>query len=196
MIRKFLIISYLAISLIFIFGIILSFNDYSYCGYYTDKIINWTWLAFTLVIVNRLWKKRTTKICFFSALTLLVLSVLPMGVPFLLILNYFTTIDDYQQIKLNDNYRMERTSQHPLSMPRIYIYKKEGLLEKNIYRTAYLDIIQNVVNANEDIPNIDEKNTPIQETKLISINSDSIGIEYKILNKKGIFYHKFDDDGY
>jgi hypothetical protein len=53
-----------------------------------------------------------------------------MGIPFSGIIYYFSTIDDYQQIKLNKNYRIERTRQQALSIPRIYIYKENGILEK------------------------------------------------------------------
>jgi hypothetical protein len=181
----------------FLLGVFMTFYDYSYFGYYTDKIINWLWLVFTLIIINRFWKTKTIKIYFFSLLSFLLLSVLPMAIPFFGILFYFTTIDDYQQIKLDSEYRIERTQQQALSMSRIYIYKRIGILEKNICRPVYSEITENVLNVKSFENSFDEKELSIQEAKLVSANNDSIGIEYKISNKKKLIYHKTEnDDGY
>ena len=175
----------------------MTFYDYSYFGYYTDKIINWLWLGFTLIVINRFWKTKAIKIYFFSLLSFLLLSILPMAIPFFGILFYFTTIDDYQQIKLNSEYRIERTQQHALSMSRIYIYKRIGIFEKNICRPVYSEVIENILNVERAKNLFDEEKLSIQEAKLISANNDSIGIEYKISNKNKLIYHKtVNDDGY
>ena len=46
--------------------------------------------------------------------------------------------------------------------------------------------------------NLDFRKIPIQSIKLISINKDNIGVEYKIMNKSKIIYHslKSESDGY
>jgi hypothetical protein len=120
-----------------------------------------------------------------------------MAIPFFGILFYFTTIDDYQQIKLNSEYRIERTQQHALSMSRIYIYKRIGIFEKNICRPVYSEVIENILNVERAKNLFDEEKLSIQEAKLISANNDSIGIEYKISNKNKLIYHKtVNDDGY
>ena len=193
---KYLIAVYVISSTLFIFGVILTFYDYSYRGYYSDKIINWIWLLLNFLIIIIYWKKKFVKISLLIVVLFLSLSIIPMGIPFFGKVYYFSTIDDYQQIKLNENYRIERTRQNALSMPRIYIFQDKGILEKNICRTKYQEIIQKIEKKNSYSSDIDERTTQIQQAKLISINKDSLGIEYKILNKKGIFYHKFEDDGY
>ena len=138
-----------------------------------------------------------TKIYFFSLLTLILLSILPMAIPFFGIVYSFSTIDDYQQIKLNDTYRIEKTRQQALSLPRIYVYKRIGFLEKNICRPVYREIIENVLNLKEYESDIDERKLSLQKAKFISFNSDSIGIEYQILDKTKIIYHKIENgDGY
>jgi hypothetical protein len=70
-----------------------------------------------------------------------------MAIPFVGILKYFSTIEDYQQIQLTKDYRLERTRHRGMSMTRTFIYEKAGILEKNIYRTAYSDIIKNTINS-------------------------------------------------
>jgi hypothetical protein len=175
----------------------MSFYDYSLYGYYSDKIINWSWLFFTGTVIVWFWKKKLMRIYFYSLISLILLSILPMAIPFFGILYSFSTIDDYQQIKLNNTYRIERTKNQALSMPRIYIYERKGLIEKNICRPRYAEIIDNVLNIERDQEAIDEKGLSIQNAKLISFNKDSIGIEYQISGKKKIIYHKLkNEDGY
>ena len=120
-----------------------------------------------------------------------------MGIPFFGILYYFTTIGDYQQISLNNEYRIERTKQQPLSVPRIYVYKRSGIFEKNMCRPVYTEIIRNVLNAERIKNSFNEKNISIQDAKLVSVDNDSIAIEYQILGKQKLIYHKIkNDDGY
>ncbi len=183
--------------MLLIIGIVLTFNDYSYRGYYTDKIINWTWLLLSFLIVIIYWNKEYIKISLITFIIFIMLSIIPMGIPFFGMVYYFSSIDDYQQIQLNENYRIERTRQNALSMPRIYIYKENGILEKNICRPSYSEILGKVLNVEEYKNSIDERKTDIQNARLVLINNDSIGIEYQILNKKKIIYEKLNEnDGY
>jgi hypothetical protein len=183
-------ISYLLMTLIFLSQFFM-YSNYSYYGYWTEKIINWLWLISTLLFIFWFWRKKSTRIYFFSLLTLIILSILPMAIPFFELILMFSTIDDYQQIKLNNTYRIERTRQGVLSQPRVYVYKKIGILEKNICRPRYKDILTDELNITDD------ENTPIKEAKLIFENNDSIGVEYHILDKKKLIYHKINnEDGY
>ncbi len=190
MTNKILFIFYFITTLIFLIGVVLSFYDYSYLGYYADKIINWLWLGFTFIVIFRFWKRKSIKVYFFSLLALIFLSILPMAIPFFGIANYFSTIGDYQQIELNSTYRIERTRQSALSMPQIYVYEKIGILEKNICRLSYSQIVEEILNIERYEASIDIEMLPIQDARLIGFKSDSIGIEYQISQKKKIIYHK------
>jgi len=188
---------YFISSLFLLFGIILTFYNYSYNGYYTDKIICWLWLFINLLIIILYWKKEIIKIYLITIIILILLSIIPMGLPFFGMLLYSTTINDFQKIEIDKNYRIERTRQQPLSMMRVYVYEQNGILEKNICRPSYDEILTSVLNIKENENLIDEAKTEIQNAKLISINNDSIGIEYQILNKKKIIYHILNEnDGY
>ena len=195
MTNRILIITYLTFTLTFLLGVFISFYDFSFFGYWTDKIINWIWLVLTVTVIFWFWRNKMTKIYFYSLLTLILLSILPMAIPFFGIVYKFSTIDDYQQIKLNETYRMERTKYQALSGPRVFVYKRIGILEKNICRPVYREIVENVLNLKTYESGIDELS--LQNARFISINSDSIGIEYQILDRKKIIYHKLEnDDGY
>lgn len=112
-------------------------------------------------------------------------------IPFFAMVYYFSTLDDYQQIELNDTYRLERTRPSALQKPFIYIYQKQGIIEKEIYRTPYAQLVENALQKSFLEP--EEVQLPIQNAKIITIDKDSIGIEYQIMNKKKIFYHKQKD---
>lgn len=185
---------YLLVSLLFLLGIILTFYDYSYLGYYSDKIINWLWLGFTFIIIFKFWNKKSVKVFFFALVSIIVLSILPMAIPFFGIINYFTKTGDYQQIQLNSNYRIERTRQSSLSMERIYVYEKKGILEKNICRPDYSQIVEKVLNINTFDNSINMDSLDIKDCKLIAINKDEIEIEYQILDKKKSLLHKLNYD--
>ncbi|MBA5792527.1 hypothetical protein H1R17_07340 [Flavobacterium sp. xlx-214] len=185
---------YYSFSIFFGISIILNWNDWKLAGYFTDKIIAWIWIFLTLFFIIIFWKKKYVKIYFFSIVALLSLSVLPMAIPLFGIYFYLTKEGDYQQIEMNNNFRLERTKQQALSLPRIYIYEKYfGILEKNISRPNYSEILQEMFKDS----NLNEKETNIQSAKFISKNNDSIGIEYEILNTKKTIYHKLNnEDGY
>lgn len=185
---------YYSFSIFFGISIILNWNNWKFAGYFTDKIIAWIWIVLTLFFIIIFWKKKYVKIYFFSIVVLLSLSVLPIAIPLFGIYFYLTKEGDYQQIEMNNNFRLERTKQQALSLPRIYIYEKYfGILEKNIGRPNYSEILQEMFKDS----NLNEKETNIQSAKFISKNNDSIGIEYEILNTKKTIYHKLNnEDGY
>jgi len=197
LIRKVIIIIYVAFTFAFVFGMLMSYYDYSYSGYWPDKIVNLIWLLLTVMLVIIFWQTKLARGYLCTLLVLIVLSILPMGIPFLAILYQFTTIGDYQQISLNENYRIERTSQQALSRPRVYIYERYWIFEKNIARPAYLPIVEKTLASQSDSMEINEKRLAIQQAKLIYIDPNYIVIEYQIKGKRKILSHGLNgEEGY
>lgn len=178
------------ITLIFLSEVVLNFNQYSYAGYYPDKIIGWLWLAMTVFIIIKLWKRKAIKVYFGFLVAGIILSILPMMIPFFALLSYFSRIDSYQRIQLDDHYRIERHRPGALSKVQIAVYQQKGIFEKRIGKIPYVEVLENVLQRPSFEISNDEQQEPIQEAKLINANKDSIGIEYQIMNKKKIFYHK------
>ena len=167
-------------------------------GEYTYQILAWTWIIFTFYIVIKFWKIIYIKIYGFFLFALIGLSILPMAIPFISILSFLFNMNSIQTIKVNDEYKIVVTKK-VMAMKRAYIYNNESkflVLEKsnNIARPDYSDIVSKTLNLNSDDPKLYElENTHIQQAKLISVNKDSIGIEYQILNKKKIIYHNLNE---
>ena len=191
--------SYLLLTFLFILNSSLVSEDYSFWGYYSDKVLNWVWLVFTLIVFVWFWKKRATQIYFVSLLTLLILSILPMGIPFFAIIDSFLPLSDHQQITLNREYRIDK-AQGLLGGCRVCVYKRIGILEKNICKPVYYRVLDRVLGPDSDTVyagskiHIVSQETPIQSMKFINANNDSIGIEYQILGKKKVIYHKLNHD--
>ncbi|MBW1617721.1 hypothetical protein [Empedobacter falsenii] len=167
-------------------------------GEYTYQILAWTWIIFTFYIVIKFWKIIYIKIYGFLLFALVGLSILPMAIPFLSIVSFLFNMNTIQTIKVNDEYKIVVTKK-VMAMKRAYIYNSESkllILEKsqNIARPDYSDIVSETLNINSDDPKRYEYvNEPIQQAKLVSVNKDSIGIEYQILNKKKIIYHNLNE---
>lgn len=189
-------IVYLIISLAFFLGVALSFWDYSYYGYFSDKIIGWAWLVFTPLVIIGYWKNKAVRWYAYGLLLFVLLSILPMAIPFFNMLNYFSTTGDYQRFRLNRDYRLERTRQQPLSIERLYIYKRIGLLEKNICRTPYSCIVGRALKITGNSGKQEALSLPIRQATFTGASGDSIGIRYYIAGKSTIFFHKIRKDGY
>ncbi len=116
-----------------------------------------------------------------------------MTIPFFGMVYSFSTIDDFQQIKLNEKYRIELTKHQALSMQRIYVFEKKGYLEKNISRPIYSHIIEKTL-ALDSNEYLDLNKFVIENARFVSANKDSIAIEYKIAGKKKIIYHKINSE--
>ena len=184
--------------LLILFLLSLNLMGLNLKGEYTYQILAWTWIIFTFYIVIKFWKIIYIKIYGFSLFTLVGLSILPMAIPFLSIISFLFNMNTIQTIKVNDEYKIVVTKK-VMAMKRAYIYISEykfPILEKsnNIARPDYSNIVSETLNINSDDPKLYEyENEPIQQAKLISINKDSIGIEYQILNKKKIIYHNLNE---
>lgn len=184
--------------LLILFLLSLNLMGLNLKGEYTYQILAWTWIIFTFYIVIKFWKIIYIKIYGFLIFALVGLSILPMAIPFLTIVSFLFNMNTIQTIKVNDEYKIVVTKK-VMAMKRAYIYNSESkfpILEKsnNIARPDYSDIVSETLNINSDDPKLYEyENEPIQQAKLISINKDSIGIEYQILNKKKIIYHNLNE---
>lgn len=184
--------------LLILFLLSLNLMGLNLKGEYTYQILAWTWIIFTFYIVIKFWKIIYIKIYGFLLFALVGLSILPMAIPFLSIVSFLFNMNTIQTIKVNDEYKIVVTKK-VMAMKRAYIYNSESkfpILEKsnNIARPDYSNIVSETLNINSDDPKLYEyENEPIQQAKLISINKDSIGIEYQILNKKKIIYHNLNE---
>ncbi len=96
-----------------------------------------------------------------------------MGIPFLGILYYFSTIGDFQQLTIDQKYRLERTKPNTMAKTSvIIIYENLGFFEKVIAISSCISCIDRY-----SFNSPDEYKGLIDDIQLVEINKDSITIE-------------------
>ncbi len=85
-IKKILVKIYFLVSTLFVTQILLNHKEYFITDFYFDKILNWTWLFFTLTLIILL---RKNKFIIYSTITFLLFiiisSALFLGIPLLIL---------------------------------------------------------------------------------------------------------------
>lgn len=195
--KKYLKVTYLSTCFLLIFCFILSYYDWQLRGYWTEKIIVWLWIISTILVIIKFRQQKLVKIYTTLLALLIVLSILPMGIPFFAFIAFISTIGDYQRIDLHDNYRLELTQHQALSLPQVYIYQTQyTIFEKNILRTSYEDIVTKTLNISPS--DYDKLNAKIWQqkpqfdhVKLIQTNEQGLTIHYTIDNQSKTIFHPF-----
>ena len=119
---------YLFISGFIILNICLYFfARMSFTGYWSDRVIFWIWLLATPVVVISFWKKIGTKIYFWLLVATLILTILPMAIPFFGLILAGSGSGRLNHFNLENNIRIQTVSYGVMGRPRLQIVK-DGLL--------------------------------------------------------------------
>ncbi|MDW3652806.1 MAG: hypothetical protein R8P61_37350 [Bacteroidia bacterium] len=147
----------------------------SLIGQISDKVLFWTWLILTAIVIIKYFKRRLIKGYLVFLGILLMLSLFPMALPFLSIFSFATENDYEVQI---ENYRLREGVKSAIAIPKIYLLQEWGFLEKEIGETNFTIEIDN------QYYKIDE----IEEISL-SEEKDSLSFEFRLKEKSA--YRKF-----
>jgi hypothetical protein len=105
----------------------------SLVGYWSDRVLFWIWLLLTGVVLKRGWKRRATKI-YAGLLVLLVLSMVPMMIPFsIIVITGFGLDRDYWK-DVNGQIRIQQTGKSLIAVPTLEVIEKKGIYEQQIGR--------------------------------------------------------------
>ncbi|UZR94749.1 hypothetical protein [Chondrinema litorale] len=126
-------ISYLSISSLLLTDIILYINwEISYRGYWTDRILFWIWFSLTTYIIYYYWNKKIIKIYVGALISFIILSMLPMMIPFIIIITTITGTDRSCNQEISENIRIQEIAKSPIAMPQIQVIEKTWLIDKVI----------------------------------------------------------------
>ncbi|SUJ29122.1 Uncharacterised protein [Sphingobacterium spiritivorum] len=138
-------------SMLKIYGIIsllLLMDILAYCffkislkGYYSDVALVWLWFTGSLTIIILFWKRILAKILLGIITGGLILSILPMGMPFYALLFSTTPFGLWLDTDLNANYRAQIVGYSVMSHPVLQVIEKKGLLEKQIFQCNDRDLL-------------------------------------------------------
>lgn len=129
--KKLLIRVYLFICALIVLNVALySFWRMSFTGYWSDRIIFWIWLLVTPVIVFSFWKKLWAKIYFWLLVAGLILTILPMALPFFGILLSGSGSGRLNHFSLDKNFRVQTVGYGVMGRPRLQLVKDGFLFDK------------------------------------------------------------------
>ncbi|RYG13598.1 MAG: hypothetical protein EOO07_17520 [Chitinophagaceae bacterium] len=99
----------------------------SFTGYWTDRVVFWIWLLATPFVVVRFWKNLGTKIYLWLLIGVLILTILPMAIPFFGLLLAGSGSGRLNHFNLENNIRIQTVAYGVMGRPRVQIVK-DGLL--------------------------------------------------------------------
>lgn len=136
MTKKYWLIFYLIISILLLGNVISdSIYRFSVAGYWNDRVLFWLWFFGTFYILVIYWKKLLTKIYLGVLVLGIVLSVLPMAIPFFAIVLSTTGGGLHFKKQITPKYRVQIVGYGVMGRPLMEIVKNKGLLEKRIAQT-------------------------------------------------------------
>lgn len=165
----------------------MTFYNFHFRGYWTEKIIAWIWLATTPVWIVLFWRSIWTKIYTGILSIALMISILAMAIPFFCFVYFVSTIDDYQQIQITPQYRME--------ISRIGVLAPVASVE--VYQVKYVIFERKIVNDDyklvlEALSQTDVKHPHVDDVRMIQSNSSNgnIVLEYHLNGKTVTVSHE------
>ncbi|MCC6725223.1 MAG: hypothetical protein IT258_11985 [Saprospiraceae bacterium] len=113
-------------------------NGISFLGQISDRILFWTWLIMTPILIVKNFERRWARWYFGIIIISFVLSLLPMGIPFLTICAFAVETDVERRI---GDYRLREGAKSVIAIPKITLIEEMGILEKEVGETDfYIDI--------------------------------------------------------
>ncbi|HNQ26634.1 MAG TPA: hypothetical protein PKL92_01815 [Aquaticitalea sp.] len=143
--NKIIVGSYLIISLILILDVYSNLygSRISLAGYWSDRILFWIWIIFTITILVKFRKTIFAKIYFLLIVIGLVLSYLPMRIPLVAIYLSSTGKGLMMKKQLTPEYRFQHTCYSGFGIAQYEIVKNNVITERTVskMRTGvdYLD---------------------------------------------------------
>jgi hypothetical protein len=137
-VKTFKIIYWILTALLFIDTIIYLTNHISLAGYWSDKVLFWAWLITTLIIAATQFSKKWMKGYFVVLGSIIILSMLPMMIPFISIISFAFGGEGGANFELNQGIKIQEGRYNGIGlMPAVHIIKNYGIFEKIICETDF-----------------------------------------------------------
>lgn len=121
-------------SLLVIDCLLFYFQRISFRGYYSDVVLFWMWFITSWIVITIFWKKIIAKLLLAGMLITLILSILPMMLPFYALLFSTTSLGLVIDRNLNEKYRAQIVGYSVMTHPWLEVIEKHGIIEKRILK--------------------------------------------------------------
>jgi|GEM_PF-2454812 len=125
--------AYVLVSLLLVLNLSLYLGwRISLPGYWSDRVLFWVWLLLTAVVLKRGWQRKATKLYSGLLVALLVLSMVPMMLPFsIIVITGFGLDRDYWK-DMDGRIRIQQTGKSIMAVPTLEVIEKKGVYEQQI----------------------------------------------------------------
>ncbi|MFD2556853.1 hypothetical protein [Sphingobacterium tabacisoli] len=121
------------LSVLFVTDLIAYFGfEISLRGYFADIILFWFWCFGSFLIVVIFWKTRLAKLFLIGMVSFVLLSMLPMGLPFYALALSTTPFGLRLSKDLNSSYRGQIVSYSVMVPPWLEVMEKRGVVERRV----------------------------------------------------------------
>lgn len=139
---------YLILSLLLALDCLLYYFKFiSLRGYYSDVVLYWLWFVTTFVVIVIFWKKIMAKLLLTGIIVAIILSILPMMMPFFAWILSTTSLGLLMDKNLNKNYRAQIVSYSAMSPPWLEVIEKHGPIEQRILKSTDYQLMNDDTNA-------------------------------------------------
>lgn len=138
---------YIILSALLVLDCLLYYSRFiSLRGYYSDVVLFWLWFVTSYVVIVLFWKKLMAKLLLSGLILALVLSIIPMGIPFYAFILSNTSFGLLIDKNLNKNYRAQIVGYSVMVYPWLEVLEKNGPIEKRVFRITDSELTNNDTN--------------------------------------------------
>lgn len=173
----------------------------SFTGYWSDRVIFWIWLLATPVVVFSFWEKIWTKIYFWLLVATLILTILPMAIPFFGLILAGSGSGRLNHFNLENNIRIQTVSYGVMGRPRVQIVKDGLLFDKIKFEDGDEIAANDVISIKPvDTKNDEDQDLPAfmirdaKNVKLINETDTSITVKYFFEEATVETVHRFEGE--
>jgi hypothetical protein len=100
-------------------------------GYWADKVLVWLWVIWTPFFIYLHFRRWQAKVYTGVLITLLLLSFVPFGLPFIYFISFLGASDRPYSREISNEYRIQEITRSPMVGTTIEVVKDSGLMEKH-----------------------------------------------------------------
>lgn len=138
---------YLILSLLLALDCLLYyFKLISLRGYYSDVILYWLWFLTSFAVIVVFWKKILAKLLLGGIILAIIISILPLMMPFYAWILSTTSLGLMIDKNLNEKYRAQIVGYSVMTHPWLEIIEKNGPIEKRVFKSTDSELMNDNTN--------------------------------------------------
>lgn len=157
-------------------------SEISLAGKLADQILFWVWFILTFMVVFGRMRRKWAKIYGLSLVVLTILSLIPMGIPFLTIIAFMIPDPNPQYFYRDKDIRVEYTTKSVIGKPYIAVVANYIIFEREIAEIEAEFEIEGEYYGVNDITSVYRENSLIKNRLILNFDFGTDTIKKEIKN--------------